>query len=124
MYHLENAPDYPSIQIRRFDVKKTILTAILITYIVAGMFTASTISSAAEATSAIPQLNLEISLTENLIALKGKVVTVTLSSGQAITGTVKDAKNGLLHLEKLSQKDFYDAVILTDKISAIEVRVR
>jgi hypothetical protein len=65
-----------------------------------------------------------IPLIENLAALKGKTVTVTLSSGQAVSGVVKDVKNGLLHLEKLSQKDFFDAVVVVDKISAVEVRVR
>jgi hypothetical protein len=33
-------------------------------------------------------------------------------------------QNNLLHLEKLSQKEFYDAIIRVDLIVAIEVRVR
>lgn len=69
------------------------------------------------------QLNT-IPIVDNLLAFKGKTVTVTLSSGQSITGIVKDAKNGVLLLEKLSQKEYYDAVILVDRINAIEARVR
>ena len=105
-------------------MKKTLLTVLLLTLIASGSFIAPKMSSAAETPGAVPQLSVEIPLTENLTAQKGKTVTVTLSSGQTISGVVKDLKNGLLHLEKLSQKDFFDAIIVVDKISAVEVRVR
>jgi hypothetical protein len=70
------------------------------------------------------QLNAAIPLADNLIALKGKMVAVSLSSGQTLMGVVKDVQNNLLHLEKLSQKEFYDAIIRIDLIVAIEARVR
>jgi len=70
------------------------------------------------------QLNTAIPLADNLIALKGKTVTITLSSGQAMTGVVKEVQNNLLYLEKLSQKEFFDALIRLDLITAIEVRAR
>jgi len=41
-----------------------------------------------------------------------------------MTGIVKEVKNNLLHLEKISQKEFYDALITIDHISAVEARVR
>jgi hypothetical protein len=105
-------------------MKKSLMTVLLLTLVVSGSFTAPIISSAAETSGAAPQLNVAIPFTENLAALKGKTITVTMSSGQAVSGVVKDIQNGLLHLEKLSQKDFFDAVIVVDKISAVEVRVR
>lgn len=70
------------------------------------------------------QLNASITLTDNLVALKGKTVTVSLSSGQTVTGVVKEVQNNLLYLEKLSQKEFYDALIRVDLIAAVEVRAR
>ena len=70
------------------------------------------------------QLNAGISLADNLTALKGKTATVYLSSGQSMTGIVKDVQDNVLHLEKISQKEFYDALIRVDMISAIEARVR
>lgn len=70
------------------------------------------------------QLNAAIPLADNLIAMKGKAVAVTLSSGQILMGVVKDVQNNLLHLEKISQKEFYDAIIRVDLIVAIEARVR
>ncbi|OQX18443.1 MAG: hypothetical protein BWK76_07525 [Desulfobulbaceae bacterium A2] len=70
------------------------------------------------------QFDLNRPLPENLLAFKGKTISVTLLSGQSVTGVVKDVKNGLLQLEKLAQKDFFDAVIVVDKIGSVEARVR
>jgi fumarate reductase subunit C len=70
------------------------------------------------------QFNAGITLADNLTALKGKTVTIYLVSGQSMTGIVKDVKDTVLHLEKISQKEFYDALIRVDLISAIEARVR
>jgi hypothetical protein len=105
-------------------MKKKVMIVLLLTLMVSGLLAVPIIFSATEPQGTIPQLDVNIPLTENLTVLKGKTVTVTLSSGQAISGMVKDVKNGLLHLERLSQKDFFDAVIVVDKISAVEVRVR
>jgi len=70
------------------------------------------------------QFSVNMSMTENLTALKGKTVTVHLASGQALTGTINDVKGNLLHLVKLSQKDFYDALVAIDRISAVEMKAR
>ena len=70
------------------------------------------------------QFDISASMQENLSMLKGKTVTVYLATGQTIIGTVNDVKGNLLHLTKLSQKDFFDALIAIDRISAIDTRVR
>jgi hypothetical protein len=70
------------------------------------------------------QLSAAMSLTDNLSALTGKAVTIHFAGGQSMTGIVKEVKNGVLHLEKLSQKEFYDGLVSIDKIAAIETRVR
>ncbi|WP_027359571.1 hypothetical protein [Desulforegula conservatrix] len=106
--------------------KNSLMTALFFFIILAmtgASFPAKSFSAEGGAGSASVQLNT-IPIVDNLLAFKGKPVTVTLSSGQAITGIVKDAKNGILHLEKISQKEFYDAVILIDRINAVEARVR
>ena len=105
-------------------MKKALLTFFLLTLIASGPFAVPIISPAAETPGPATQLNVDISLDANILALKGKMITVTLSSGQSISGVVHDVKNGILHLEKLSQKEFYDAIIVVNKISAVEVRVR
>jgi len=94
--------------------------AILFLFLMAGLVCSSQTVQAARET----QLYASIPLEDNLIALKGKSVTVTLFSGKQLTGIVKEVKNKLLHLERLSLKDFYDALIRIDHISAIEARVR
>jgi hypothetical protein len=78
---------------------------------------------AAEAKDPV-QLNAAMSLTDNLSALTGKSVTIHFAGGQSMTGIVKEVKNGILHLEKLSQKEFYDGLVSIDKIAAMETRVR
>jgi hypothetical protein len=78
---------------------------------------------AAEVKGAV-QLNAGITLADNLAALTGKAVTIHLTGGQSMTGSVKEVKNGLLHLEKISQKEFSDSLISIDTIAAIETRVR
>jgi hypothetical protein len=85
--------------------------------------TLQTVQAAGE-TKEYVQFNAAIPMADNLIAFQGKTVTVSLSSGQAMTGIVRDVKNNLLHLEKLSQKEFYVAIIRVDLISAVEARVR
>ena len=81
-------------------------------------------TQAAPAPKEFGQLNAAIPLADNLIALKGKTVAVSLFSGQTMTGVVKEVQNNLLYLEKLSQKEFYDALVRVDMIVAIEVRAR
>ena len=64
------------------------------------------------------------SLADNLKTYAGKDVFVHLRSGKTIQGYVKVVGNGLLHLEKLAGKDFYDALIRIEDISAIEAKFR
>ena len=54
----------------------------------------------------------------------GKKVALRIESGDEIEGTVTMVGNSLLHISKLSGKEFYDAVISIDKISAVRMRMR
>lgn len=64
------------------------------------------------------------SLADNIKAFVGKDTFVHLRSGKTLQGYVKSVGNGLLHLEKLAGKDFYDALIRIEDISAIEAKFR
>ncbi len=68
--------------------------------------------------------NVGFSLADNLKSLGGKKISVTLDSGKTFTGFVKEVGNHLLHLEKLVGKDYYDALLRIDNISAIDTRFR
>ncbi len=78
----------------------------------------------AEDKAAPVQFNLNSSLEDNLRLFTGKQVSVTLTSGTAYTGKVKSVHNGLLVLEKLTGKSYFDALIRTKKICAMETQVR
>ena len=54
----------------------------------------------------------------------GKRVSLKLDTGEELEGTVTKVGDHLVHLAKLSKRDFYDALIRIDKISAIIIRVR
>jgi len=64
------------------------------------------------------------SLGDNLKALAGKKVSVTLDSGNTLTGIVKEVGDHLVHLEKLDGKEYYDALIRIERIDALEARFR
>ena len=68
--------------------------------------------------------NVNSSMAANLKTLTGKKVYITLTSGNAFSGSVKEVGAHLIHLEKLEGKDFCDALIRIDAISAIDTRFR
>lgn len=68
--------------------------------------------------------NVNSSLNENIKALVGTKVSVTLNSGKTFAGLVREVGTHLVHLEKLDGKEFYDALIRIDDISAIDTRFR
>lgn len=64
------------------------------------------------------------SLADNIKGFAGKNVLVHLRSGKTLEGYVKSVGNGLLHIEKLAGRDFYDALIRMEDISTIEAKFR
>ena len=68
--------------------------------------------------------NVNSTLAENLKTLMGKKVYVTLNCGKVFAGYVKDVGDHLLHLEKIEGKDYFDALIPIDRISAMDTRFR
>ncbi len=67
---------------------------------------------------------VDASLADNLAALSGKRVTVSVDGGKSLTGVVKAVGQHLVHLEKIERKEFFDALIRIEDISAIETRFR
>ena len=64
------------------------------------------------------------SMQDNLKSLVGKKVYVTLASGKTFAGFVKEVGNHFMHLEKLDKKDFFDALIRIEDISAVDAKFR
>lgn len=55
---------------------------------------------------------------------KGKVVTVRLTDGEEMTGTVRAVTKELLQLGELSGKEYFDGIAEIGKISAVIVQVK
>jgi len=81
-------------------------------------------SHPASAGEAIFELKANGTMREVLAERTGKRTTLRMQSGEDIEGTVVLVGNGLVHVSKLAGKDFYDAVIQIDRISAVIVKVR
>jgi hypothetical protein len=70
------------------------------------------------------QLNKGYGMKEILASYEGKRVAVRLDSGEEVEGIVTTVGDQLVHLSKLSKKDFYDAVVRLDRINAVIFRAR
>jgi small nuclear ribonucleoprotein (snRNP)-like protein len=68
--------------------------------------------------------NVDADLLDNFKLFIGKKVNVTLESGKTLSGIVKKVGAHLIHLEKLDGKEFYDALIRIEDVSAIDTRFR
>jgi len=68
--------------------------------------------------------NVGASLQDNLKSLVGKKVYLTLDSGKTFAGLVKEVGNNFVHLEKLDGKDFFDALVRIEDISAVDAKFR
>lgn len=67
-----------------------------------------------------PTTTMKSVLTDSI----GKRVALRLESSEEIEGTVAVVGDHLVHLSKLSRRDFFDAFISLDRISAVIIRVR
>jgi hypothetical protein len=68
--------------------------------------------------------DVNFSLEDNLKLFVGKRVYVTLDSGKTFVGIVREVGNHLMWLEKLEGKEFFDALIRINSITAIDTRFR
>ena len=59
-----------------------------------------------------------------LAAQKGNRVTIRLQSGEELSGKVVTVGDHVLQLGELAGKEFFDAVIPMDGITAVIIRVR
>ena len=59
-----------------------------------------------------------------LVERVGKKAILRMQSGADIDGTVSMVGNSVVHISKLTGKDFYDAVVNIDQISAVLVQER
>lgn len=61
---------------------------------------------------------------ENLQKKVGTKVILQLSGGQEVSGKIVEVGETVVHISELTGKEFYDAVVRLDHISALVLRVR
>ena len=76
------------------------------------------------AQEAKPEVKAPATIKEALHANVGKRVLLRLQAGEDIDGTVVAVNAGTVHISRLTGKDFYDAVVSLDKISAVIFKAR
>ena len=54
----------------------------------------------------------------------GKRVSLVLTTGPELTGVVTTVADHVVHISELSGREFFDAVVSLDRISAVVIRVR
>ncbi len=59
-----------------------------------------------------------------LVENTGKRVTVQMDSGEKLEGTVSKVRDHVVHITRLTGREFYDAVVRIDRISAVIMRAR
>lgn len=104
---------------RHYHVVRTAVLAVML--VMAGVLGHGGPAAAADAAF---DLNARHDLKELLTGQIGKRVSVRTDTGEALEGTVIKVGDHLLHISKLSGKDFYDAVVRIDKITSVTLRVR
>ncbi len=110
-------------------MKNNITVALRAGFVAVMLFAAMAIfASASQARTVSPvegaAFNVSQSMNDNLKIYTGKNVVIHLRGGKTLQGYVKSVSNHFVHLEKLSERDFYDALIRMEDISAMEARFR
>jgi hypothetical protein len=70
------------------------------------------------------QFTQDTSLQGGLSQFKGKPVEIILKSGEQLAGKIADVGSRILVLKELRGKEFYDAVVAIDDISAVIFKAR
>jgi hypothetical protein len=102
--------------------KKIKLKTIILT--IAIMFMNLAISNNACADEKKVIINASDGIREVLTANIGKRVMIKTDANESLEGNIVMVGNQLVHIEKLSGKDFYDALVRIDRISSVIIRAR
>lgn len=72
------------------------------------------------------ELNIKDGDTIKSILVKqvGKRVSITMKSGQELSGVLASVTDEVSHISELTGKEFYDAVVSTDRIETIIIRTK
>ncbi len=98
-------------------VKASIITALV-------LFLCFSLSQILFAQEAKFEFKKDYGIKEVLTGYVGKRVAIRLDGGEEMEGIVSSIGDHLVHISKLSKRDFYDALIRIDRIDAVIIRMR
>jgi hypothetical protein len=105
-------------EVHVMNVRRMVHAVVLLAWLM-GISTA--VASAEEGTYELkPAAMMKALLTD----MTGKRVVVRLESGEELEGTVTTVGDHLVHLSKLSRREFFDAFVGIERIGAVIIRVR
>lgn len=99
------------------NVRRIFLTAVF----VFGVFVGTQGISVAQEK---PGFNPSISLKDNLASNVGKRVSLVISPGESLEGTIEKVGDHFVLVSKLSGKDYFDALVRIDDVKAVVFRAR
>lgn len=89
-----------------------------------GLLVAPSLHRTAMAEDVKFELKASEGMRDILVEHTGKRVTLYLTNGAEIEGTIKTVGLSLVHVSRLVGREFYDAVVSLDKIAALRMRMR
>ena len=98
---------------------KRIGMLVVVTLVLAGFWVCP--AFAAEEARPLPPFGENVKIV--LEASLGRTVTLHLSSGQEIGGTVAKVGDHVVHLSRIVGRDYYDAVVVLDRVDAVLFKV-
>jgi hypothetical protein len=107
-------------------VKLARLALVMALFAASSVFHTSVATAEAKKATAVEGASFDtcFPLKDNLKTFLGKDVHLLLRSGQTVQGYIKSVGDHFVHLERLAGKDFYDALVRIEDVSAIEARFR
>jgi hypothetical protein len=70
------------------------------------------------------EINTSFTIKQILGSFAGQRVALKTDAGDTIEGTVTSVGDHVVHITKLSGKDYYDAVVVIDRISSAVFRAK
>ena len=98
---------------------KRIGVFVVVVLVLAGFWVRA--AEAVEETRPLPPFGESVKIM--LDASVGRTVTLGLASGQEISGTVAKVGDHVVHLSRVAGRDFYDAVVVLDRVDAVLFKV-
>jgi hypothetical protein len=95
-----------------------------IVFLVVMCVMASSIATTAFSEENVFQFGKDKSLQTNLLQFKGKTIEIQLKTGGQLTGKLSEVGTQSILLKELRGKEYYDALIVIDDITAVIFKAR